>query len=84
VGQEGAHVEEVPWYVSLFVSWLPFIVWISVLWWIGRVVARRIEGALRTPDGRSLAEVLAEHARETRRTNELLERAVNDRDAGGR
>lgn len=72
-------MEEVPWYVSLFVSWLPFLIWISVLWWIGRVVARRIEGTLRTPEGRSLAQVLEEHARETRRTNELLERMVTER-----
>src|SRR6478752_4654006 len=61
-GEEG-QVEDVPWFVSLFVSWLPFIVWISAIWWIGRVVARRIEGALRAPDGRSLGDVLAEHAR---------------------
>jgi len=75
-------VEEVPWYVSLFVSWLPFFIWVTVLWWIGRVVARRIEGVLRTPDGRSLAEVLTEHTRETQRTNDLLAQIMKERGAG--
>ena len=79
-----AHVEEVPWYVSLFVSWLPFIIWITALWWIGRVVAQRIEGVLRTPEGRSLAEVLEQQAHETRRTNELLEHIVKALAAGAR
>lgn len=75
-------MEEVPWYVSLFVSWLPFFIWVTVLWWIGRVVAQRIEGVLRMPDGRSLAEVLEQHTRETRRTNELLAQIMKERGAG--
>jgi len=77
-------VEGVPWSVSLFVSWLPFFVWINVIWWIGRVVGRRIEGALRTPDGRSLGDVIAVHARETRRTNELLAQVAKERGAAAR
>ena len=75
-------MEEVPWYVSLFVSWLPIIIWVTALWWIGRVAARRIEGVLRMPDGRSLAQVLDEHRRETQRTNELLARIMKERGAG--
>jgi hypothetical protein len=66
--------EEVPWYVSLIVSWLPFL----MLIWLGVFISRRIRKALRADDGRSVGQVLDEQAREMHRTNDMLEKMVND------
>jgi len=60
--------EPVPWYVSLIVSWLPFIVLIGIGWYLGRQVRR----GLTTRDGRSLADVMARIASELKRQNERL------------
>jgi hypothetical protein len=65
-------MDEVPWYVSLVASWLPFLVLIAAT--VG--ITLTIRTASRTKDGRSLAQVLDEHARELRRSNELLEEAI--------
>ena len=53
-------MEEVPWYVSLFVSWLPFMVWVAIGIWMARRISRSIDG----------------HAREARRTNDILEQTL--------
>jgi hypothetical protein len=58
-------MNEVPWYVSLIVSWLA-AVWAPLA----------LRKGLRTKDGRSLAQVLDDHARELRRSNDLFEEAV--------
>ena len=63
---------DLPWYVSLIVSWLPFL----VLIWAALSVARAIRRVARTPDGRSLAQVMDDHAREMRRANDLLQEAI--------
>jgi hypothetical protein len=67
-------MDETPWYVTLFVSWLPFILIMSVWLWIARIVSR----ALRTPDGRSLGQVVDEHGSQLKRSNDHLERLLNE------
>jgi hypothetical protein len=66
---------DVPWYVSLIMAWLPFLILVGIMIWAGRT----IRGALRTQDGRSVAQVIDDHARELRRANELLQAAVERR-----
>ena len=66
-------MDEVPWYVSLIVSWLAFLVLIGTGIW----VAREIRAGSHTKDGRSLAQVLDDHARELRRSNDLFEEAAH-------
>jgi hypothetical protein len=66
--------EEVPWYVSLVVSWLPFLIWMACMVWIGR----RVGKSLRAADGRPVGQVIDDHAREMRRTNDMLEQIVKD------
>ena len=66
--------EEVPWFASLIVAWLPFIIWIATTIWIGR----RVGKSLRANDGRSVGQVIDDHAREMRRTNDMLEQMVKD------
>jgi len=61
-------MDEVPWYVSLIVAWLPFLVLIGTGIWVGRAV----RAGSHTKDGRSLAQVLDDHAHELRRSNDLL------------
>jgi hypothetical protein len=67
-------MEQVPWYVSLIVSWLPLLVTIGSLVWLGR----RITKELRTPDGRSIASVVDNYGRELKRSNDMLEQALAD------
>jgi hypothetical protein len=66
---------EMPWYVSLMLSWLPFLILVGIMIWAGRT----IRGALRTEDGRSVAQAIDDHARELRRANELLKEAIERR-----
>jgi Flp pilus assembly protein TadB len=65
-------MDEAPWYVMLIISWLPFLVLIGTAIW----VARTIRAGSQTKDGRSLAQVLDDHARELRRSNDLFEQAI--------
>ena len=60
---------DVPWYVSFIVAWLPFI----VMWWMFTWLGRTIRKSLTSQDGRSLAEVLDDLRREVRRSNDLRE-----------
>jgi len=70
--------QQVPWYVSLIVSWLPFIVMVLVFAWIGRRVARGVETSLRALDDRPVGQVLDEHLREMRRSHDLLGQAIKE------
>jgi hypothetical protein len=70
-------VEEVPWYVSLIVSWLPFIFTFVMFLWAGRRIARAVEMSLRTPDGRPVGQVLEEFVREMQRQNDLLQQRLD-------
>jgi len=65
--------DNIPWYVSLIISWLPFIVWYVMTVWITRV----LRGSLRTKDGRPLAQIVDDYAREVKRSNDLFEKALN-------
>jgi hypothetical protein len=62
---------EVPWYVSLIMAWLPFLMLIGVGLWMSLT----IRTALRTRDGRSVAQTLDDLARGLRRSNDLLTEA---------
>lgn len=64
--------DDIPWYVSLGLSWLPFLVLIGTAVW----VTLTIRGALRTKDRRTLAEAVDSYARELRRSNDLFEQAI--------
>jgi hypothetical protein len=68
-------MDEVPWYVSLIMAWLPFLFLIALGVWI----TRTIRATLRTNDGRSLAQALDDHGREMRRANELFEETIKRR-----
>ncbi len=57
---------DVPWYVSLIVSFIPLVViWVMIAWH-----ARQIRRSLTTDDGRSLAQVFDELAREAKQFND--------------
>jgi hypothetical protein len=66
---------DLPWYVSLIISWMPFLFWILPMIWITRV----LRAALRTKDGRTLANVVDEYARELKRSNDLFDEALKQR-----
>jgi len=68
-------MDEVPWWASLIMSWLPFLFLLGLAIWI----TRSIRATLRTADGRSLAQAVDDHARELRRANELFEEAIKRR-----
>jgi len=53
------------WYVGLIVSWLPFVVFCFLSWWVGL----QIRHGLVTKDGRSLADVLEDLFRELQQSN---------------
>jgi hypothetical protein len=55
------------WVVSLIVTWLPFILLCAVALRHGR----HIRNAMTTPDGRSIAQVWDDLARELKRANDL-------------
>ena len=61
--------QEVPYYVSLIVSWLPLLSCFAALYLF---VARPLRRCLFTKDGRSLADVVAELADELKRRNDKL------------
>jgi Flp pilus assembly protein TadB len=71
--QRRAVVNDVPWYVSLIMSWLPFLVLIGTAVWM----ILTFRAALRTKDRRSLADVVDGYARELRRSNDLFAEAIN-------
>lgn len=56
---------DLPWYIGLIVSWLPFIVFCLVGWQI----ARHVRKGLTTKDGRSVADVLEDLSRELKQSN---------------
>jgi cell division protease FtsH len=66
--------DNVPWFVSLLVAWLPFLMTLTLWIWAVRVISR----ALRTPDGRSIGQVVDECASELRKSNDRLEQLLNN------
>lgn len=64
--------DEVPW-LSLLVSWLPLVLFLATWMAIARMIAR----ALRTPDGRSLGEVVDDHGSELKKLNVRLEQLTS-------
>jgi ATP-dependent Zn protease len=67
--------DNVPSYISLLVSWLPFLLTIALWIWFVRVIG----GAMRTPDGRSIGQVVDECGSELRKSNDRLEQLLNKR-----
>jgi ATP-dependent Zn protease len=65
--------DNVPWFVSLAVSWLPFLSLIAL--WIWGL--RRISLGLRTPDGRTIGQIVDEFSSELRKSNDRLEQLLN-------
>jgi cell division protease FtsH len=70
----GPSQDNVPWFVSLFVSWLPFLLTIALWIWSVRMISR----ALRTPDGRSIGQVVDDCGSELRKSNDRLEQLLNN------
>jgi cell division protease FtsH len=66
--------DNVPWFVSLLVAWLPFLFTIPLYMWSVRMISR----ALRTPDGRSIGQVVDECGSELRKSNDRLEQLLNN------
>ncbi len=66
--------EQVPWYVSLIIAWLPFLFMLAVWYWMVRSISR----SLRTPDGRSVGQVIDEVGAELQKSNDRLEKLLND------
>ena len=64
--------EKTPWFVSLLVAWLPFLLTIALWIWTTRTIGR----ALRTPDGRSIGQVVDECGSELRKANDKLEQLL--------
>lgn len=58
---------DIPWYVSLIVSWLPFIIFVAAILWS----SRQLRKSLTASDGRSLAQVVDDLAREMKRANDI-------------
>jgi len=60
---------DVPWYVSLIVSFIPLVLSCGAIVWHGRQIRR----SMTTGDGRSLAQVFDGFAQELKRANDLRE-----------
>jgi len=60
---------DVPWYVSLIVSFLPLVLACGAIIWHGRQIRR----SMTTRDGRSLAQIFDNLAQEVKRANDLRE-----------
>jgi cell division protease FtsH len=66
--------DNVPWYISLLISWLPFLLTIGLWIWAVRMISR----ALSTSDGRSIGQVVDECGSELRKSNDRLEQLLNN------
>ena len=73
--------EDPPLFISLVVSWLPFLLTLTLWFWAVPIISR----ALKTPDGRSIGQVVDECGAELRKANDRLEQLLNNRprDASG-
>ena len=58
--------EDVPWYVSLIISFLPLLLFCGAVWWHGRQIRKCLTAA----DGRSVAQVFADIAEQMKRAND--------------
>jgi cell division protease FtsH len=65
--------DNVPWFVSLLVSWLPFLFMLTLWVWSVRMISQ----ALRTADGRSLGQVVDECVSELKKSNDRLEQVLS-------
>lgn len=65
-------MNDVPWYVSLIIGWLPLLVLMGAGLWAALI----LRSAFLTTDGRSLAQAFDDHARELRRANDLFQEAI--------
>jgi hypothetical protein len=63
---------DVPWWVSVILAWLPFIVLVGSATWM----IATLRAALHTPDGRSLAKVIDDYVHEMQRANDLKREAI--------
>jgi hypothetical protein len=61
-----------PWWVSLILAWLPFLVLVGTCLWM----IATLRAAFHTRDGRSFAQVIDDHTREMRRTTDLIRETV--------
>jgi len=66
--------DNVPWFVSLLASWLPFLSTLALWVWAVRMISQ----ALRTPDGRSIGQIVDEHGSELRKSNDRLEQLLSN------
>jgi cell division protease FtsH len=66
--------DKVPSLVSLLASWLPFLLTLALWIWAARMISQ----ALRTPDGRSIGQVVDECGSELRKSNDRLEQVLNN------
>jgi cell division protease FtsH len=66
--------DNVPWFVSLLLSWVPFLLTVALWIWSVRMISR----ALRAPDGRSIGQVVDEYGSELRKSNDRLEQLLNN------
>ncbi|MGJ5149507.1 hypothetical protein [Bradyrhizobium sp. HKCCYLR1023] len=58
--------DDVPWYVSLIIAWLPLIMFVLAVAWS----TRRIQKSLTAGDDRSLAQIVGDLADEMKRAND--------------
>ena len=63
-------MDDTPWWISLLVSWLPFIALIAV--WI--YLSKGFQG--RSPSGRTLIQLYEDQLAETKKMNTILERVA--------
>ena len=59
--------DNVPLWVSVLVSFLPWIIYCGAIFWLGGQIRR----SMTTRDGRPLAQVVDDFTKELKRTNEL-------------
>ena len=68
------HMENDPTFFSVLISWFPMLLLIAVWLWF----MFKLKGTYKSRDGRGYTDLLIDCQQEQRRTNELLERFVND------
>lgn len=61
-------MSDVPWFISVFVAFLPFLIFCAAALWH----ARQMRRCMTTRDGRSLAEVFSTLAHELKRANDAI------------
>ena len=67
-------MEETHWAVSLVIAWLPFLLFMGSILWVGRRIGRE----LRTPEGQALALVVDKYGQELKRSNDMLQQLLTE------